>query len=771
MVGKIYIIVVAAICSILLRIQGFHSISISLSLALIYLLYQHRTNGKLQISFLVIFLFFYFNPYYFPTAPPLPLENSIRGKITSIPIFNGPNIKFELTSQNNETFQINYYAKTEQELNDVKSLKYGFKCSFTGTFKDPPQARNFYSFDYRSYLATRKIFFQFVPNYFSTTQCIETNQSTYHLLQRYRQMGINYIKEHFPDASKGMIISLIFGDRGELDADVQQSYQSLGIIHLLAVSGLHIGLVNTSLYFILIRIGMTKERTTELLIVLVPMYSIISGAEPSVIRASSMVIIVLISIRTRLKVSLLDNISVVCLGLLLVNPAYLFQIGFQLSFLVTYALLISGSTIFQRYSSRFWQLVSVTVVAQLISFPLVIYHFYEISLWSLPLNFVYIPFFTFFVMPLAFIIFFSHLFIPQISELLLVLYEFVLIYSHKGLEFINNLPFSSIVLGKPPPYLLVLYYVAIGFLFYLWESSTTKLAFIKGGMAFLTIVTWHWFLPYLKDTGEVTMIDVGQGDSIYLELPHRKAVYVIDTGGHVTFAQEADWQRKEKEFAVGEEILVPYLKAKGVRKIDKLILTHGHYDHIGGAEALLGNINVETLLYGAGPVEGELEQSLLQNFTENGTKIQFVKRGDKWKKNNIEFHVVAPVGGEMNLNDRSIVIYTKIGGLNWLFTGDLEANGESSLVNYYHSLNVDVLKVGHHGSNTSTTEQLLAATNPKIALISVGKGNRFGHPHPDTNSRLKDHNLKVFRTDQHGAIRYVFNGNEGTFQTVLNEER
>lgn len=691
----------------------------------------------------------------------------ITGTIHSLPKHDGNKISFEFKTLENNKVLVNYFAKTEQEKLELKELIYGMNCSLQGQFSVPPEPRNFYAFDYKDYLASHNIHFLFNPSSFPVTNCHKTTLTPYQLLQTYRQAGIKHLSENIPEESRGVIIALVFGDRGEMEHELLEAYQKLGIIHLLAVSGLHVGLISATLYFLLIRIGITKERSTDLLLILLPIYAILAGATPSVLRATAMCIVVLISIKANFRLNPFDGISGVCLLLLVINPAYVHHLGFQLSFLVSFSLIISAKTILRRYTSWVMQLLVVTTLAQGISFPIIVYHFYEISLWSIPLNLLYIPFITFFVLPLSFVIMISSLLSIPLIEPVLLLYNFAISTAHNGLSFVIDFPYSILTFGKPPLYIIVFYYLAIAVNLYVWEKSDSLNQFLKSSSLFFFVVLLHWHVPYLLNEGEITMIDVGQGDSIYIELPRRKAIYLIDTGGVVDIGIKQEGSQRSKSFDVGEDVLLSFLKAKGVRKVDKLILTHGHSDHIGGAEALLGIVPVQTLLYGTGPVEDTFESELLQSYDHQGTKIKFVQNGDFWKTGNYQFTILSPLGGEGSLNDRSVVIYTKIGGLYWLFTGDLEQEGERQLVANYHNLNVDVLKVGHHGSNTSTTEVLLDVINPQYALISVGKRNFYGHPHSEVLSRLNDRQITILRTDQHGSIRYRFDHTGGRFQWLI----
>ncbi|MED3841520.1 DNA internalization-related competence protein ComEC/Rec2 [Niallia circulans] len=288
---------------------------------------------------------------------------------------------------------------------------------------------------------------------------------------------------------------------------------------------------------------------------------------------------------------------------------------------------------------------------------------------------------------------------------------------------------------------------------------------------------WLYCLPLLlmsvqfinnvyPSKGEITFIDVGQGDSILIQLPFNKGTYLIDTGGTVNFPKE-DWQKRKNPYEVGAKTVVPFLKSKGIRTIDKLILTHGDLDHIGGSTAIIEQLHVKEIMYPN--VKGDWsieEEHLLKLVEKKQIPIRFIQAGQKWSTGKESFMVLAPIEKEnLTKNNSSIVLFAKIAGITWLFTGDLEKEGELALMNKYPDLReIDVLKVGHHGSKTSSTSEFMERLKPKIAVISVGINNRYHHPSLDVLTILEDYQVKVFRTDENGGISFYFSEKGGTFE-------
>ncbi|HEU5139055.1 MAG TPA: DNA internalization-related competence protein ComEC/Rec2 [Bacillales bacterium] len=692
-------------------------------------------------------------------------QTHFSGTIASLPELDGDQLTFQMKLRSGEDVRVSYYLQRKSQVPSIRRYRYGMTCSFSGDLTKPAGASNFYAFDYRKYLYRNHIHWQVTPNSLTAATCGNTGYSPYDRIQQWRGAGIRWIETHFPADIRGISEALLFGWRTNVSEDLLQAYRNLGLIHLLAVSGLHVGLVVGALYFLMLRFGITRERGLDLLFLLLPLYALMTGASPSVVRACVMAMVVLAALRLRHRLHALDGISWAALLMLAINPYQLFQTGFQLSFLVSFTLIVSAPFIQNRYHHPLSQLIAISVIAQLAAFPILLYRFYAISLLSLPLNFLFIPFISLIVLPFVSIGFFASMFFPFIGKPLLAVLDYVIQLAHRLLMEIDSWHLGMLVFGKPSLWLVFMLYAAIFYGFVIWESGDRKLRLVKPAVLFIGLCLFQWFSPYLSSTGEVTMLDVGQGDSILIELPHRRAVYLIDTGGKVGFEKEP-WQIQKHSFMVGRDVVLHELKARGIRKIDKLILTHGDKDHSGGAKALFGKVQIGSILFGKGPVEEKDVRQLLVQAEQLGIPVQFVEAGMGWKSGDVVFTILNPIGRRENENNRSIVISAQLGGLKWLFVGDLEKEGEQRVMRGYPNLNIDVLKVGHHGSHTSTTESFLNEISPRVALISVGENNMYGHPSPIVIKRLEVHGVKVLRTDIKGAIRFRFKGDIRDFTWV-----
>ncbi|BCC48888.1 hypothetical protein bcgnr5378_01110 [Bacillus cereus] len=570
----------------------------------------------------------------------------------------------------------------------------------------------------------------------------------------------------FPEQSGAFMNALLFGDRQQMTFEVEEQYQQFGLVHLLAISGSHIVLLMVVVYFILLRSGVTREIATVCLIFFIPIYMILAGASPSVIRASITGVLMLIAFMCSIRLSSLDALSITAICMLIFDPYLVFNIGFQFSFVGSFALLLSAPLLLESGNGVIRNSIYISLISQLVSTPILLYHFGYYSPYSIFLNILYVPFLSLIVLPCSIIILICLPIIPFLAKSFANVLSIGLNLSNDFLSYCESLPFTRLNFGQTPILLVALYCVSIISVLMVWERRISKgMVFIFAGI-FLFISTGHYVYPYFRESGSVTFLDVGQGDAILIRLPYDQEIYLIDTGGTIRLNKE-EWQRKKHEFSVGNDILIPYLQKEGIKKIDKLIVTHGDADHIGAAQELLSNITVKEVVFGRKEQEAILEKAVKKQALEKEVKISEVGEGESWRVNEAEFFVLAPTGKERSENNASIVLWAKLGGITWLFTGDLEEEGEKGLVATYPDLRADVLKVAHHGSNTSSITPFLSAVQPNIAIISVGERNRYGHPHKEVIERFEKMGIEIWRTDKQGAISYVFKEERGTFRSKI----
>lgn len=673
------------------------------------------------------------------------------GVIDSIPVIDGNKMRF-VYKVSGEKLQVSYKLQSEKEKESMAQLTPGMFLKINGTLEQPSVSRNDNAFNYHDYLRQQHIYYVLEPTKLNIVD--KTSNSIKYTLLQIRQEEINSIEQYFSEESAPFVEALIFGERKEFNKDVEQLYQDLGLVHLLAISGSHITLLIVGGYFCLLRIGLTKSKATVILLGVLPMYMVLAGASPSVVRASIVGMIVLCTFLITIRLLAVDILSISLMVMLLLNPYNILNIGFQLSFVISFCLIISSK--YLSSLSPLCMTLAVTVIAQLVALPITLFHFYEISLLSVPLNLLFVPFISFIIFPLSLVSLFLHS-IPLIGVFLISVLDYLIIFSNYVLELVSNFSIFSVVFGKPTFLWTILFSAVLIILFFKIESKQ------KCSITIVCLLSLLVFQYIDTDNSiKVTLIDVGQGDCILLQMKSEN--YMIDTGGTVSFGVE-EWMKQRDPYEVGKDTVVPYLKSIGIRKLDKLIITHGDQDHIGGASAIFDEIKVEELVVGRKVEHTELEKNIMNIAKQRGSNITEVGTGDNWSSGHSQFQVLSPFGDEVEENSRSIVLYTNIGEYRWLFTGDLDIAGEERILKKYPSLEVDILKVGHHGSKTSTSEELLEITTPSIAIISVGENNRYGHPNDEVIERLE--NQIIFRTDELGMITYECKGGHGTFSSHL----
>lgn len=664
----------------------------------------------------------------------------------------GDRLRGEVTERKTgETVLLSYRLASAEEKAAAATIIPGLSCRLTGSLSAPPQARNPGEFDYRAFLATKQVFHVFEPAHNPLKTCIETNRLR-DWPARWRVTLVRHIEETFPEPLAGAAAALLFGERDGLNPDMNDDYKVLGLAHVLAISGLHVTLLTGIVFWVLIRIGVPREQARFLLLFLLPLYALLAGATPPVVRACLMSASLLFFYG---RIQPAAALALAFLFMLFTQPFAVYQAGFQLSFLVTFSLILSASHILQQPGSAVLRSLRLSFLAQLAALPSLLWHFWEVSLLSPVANLIFVPFYTLFFMPLLFVML-PVSFVVPITPLSS--------FANSTLTGINNVAAkladiegASLIIGKPSLEAAVGCLVAVWLLFLLWE----KTACVFWPLLLSLCMMWMLVGEKQSDTGKVTFLDVGQGDSIVIQLPDGRGTYLIDTGGSIPFEKEA-WAKRTDSFSVGEDVVVPFLKREGIRTLDKLMLTHADADHAGAALDVLTHIPADDIIISPGSGKEPLMTSLQQaghNVRESGA-------GEAWRAGDASFRFLWPGDRKYEGNNDSLVLYAEMGGKTWLFTGDLEEQGERALIKQYN-LSVNILKAGHHGSKTSTSPAFIEAVNPDVAVVSAGQNNRYGHPHASVVDTLQQNGVTLYRTDQNGAVTYQYEGNNGFFQVVI----
>ncbi|MCY8959560.1 DNA internalization-related competence protein ComEC/Rec2 [Bacillus atrophaeus] len=683
----------------------------------------------------------------------------LRAVIHEIPKIDGDRMSMVVRTPDGEKWASSYKMESLAEKEKLSQIEPGTSCTFTGSLEKPKNATVPGTFDYKQYLYSQHIHW----NYSITAiQNCSTADGIQYWLLSVRKSLISFVNDHVPESSAGIVQALILGDRFYLMDDVLEAYQKLGVVHLLAISGLHVGIVTAGIFYVLIRIGVTREKAAILLLLFLPVYTILTGAAPSVMRAALMSGLYFIG---SLWGKRMNPSIVICLSyliLLLFNPYHLFQIGFQLSFAVSFSLILSSSIFKKLQSGGLVQLAMVSLIAQLGSLPILIYYFQQFSLISIPMNIIMVPFYTMFVMPFSMIGFLLLSLSEPVGEYLFYWFDYIMCWSDKLIKYAADIEQFTVIAARPNALVLFGLIGSIVVLLTAMEKSPlyqrllSVLLFIA--MLFLVVI-----FPRLDPEGEVDMLDIGQGDSMFISAPYQRGHVMIDTGGILSYLTEP-WREKRHPFSLSEKVLIPFLTAKGIKQLDALILTHADQDHIGEAKVLIERHKVKQLIVPKGFVSEPNDEKVLRTAQQEGIRITEVKRGDTFQIKDLQFLVLSPETPDLNSkNNSSLVLWMKTGHLSWVLTGDLEKEGEQEIMKAFPDLKADILKAGHHGSKGSTGEEFVRQLKPKAAIISAGENNRYHHPHQEVLDILTAHSVRIFRTDQSGTIQYRFKSGFGTF--------
>ena len=608
--------------------------------------------------------------------------------------------------------------ETYSQIND--ELKLGDTIYVKGILTIPNNNTIPNIFNYRKYLYNNGIYHIVIA---TNIEKVANNTNVIYYL---REKILTRINKN--STSSHYLKLFILGDNSSLDEDIINSYQQNGISHLFSISGMHISLFAGILLYFLKRLSYSNHYNYTVVILFLVFYALLVGFSPSVLRSLTMYILHAINKLFNLKIPRNNIMYITLIILLSINPFLIYHIAFQYSYIISLSLVLFAKNI-KSIKNSILKSLYISYISFMVSIPICMYHFYKINILSIILNIVYIPLVSSIIFPLSLISFI----VPKVDAILNI---FIKIVETSSL-FISKFKIGIVYFPKPNLIIIIILYI---FIFALLYNKKNYIIFL--------LLFFYKNSIYFNNNYEIAYLDVGQGDSAFIRFPRNKSNLLIDTGGRID---------SNYKFTLNQTI--PYLNSIGINHIDYLILTHGDYDHMGEAINLVINFKVKKVIFNCGEYN-DLEKELIKVLDKK--KIQYYScikqlNIDKFKLYFLQTKVYD------NENDNSNVIYTELDRYKFMFMGDASTTTEHEILKVYNLTDIDVLKVGHHGSKTSSSIEFINEINPKYSIISVGKNNRYGHPNKETLDNLE--NSKIYRTDQDGSIMFKIKNNKLKVET------
>jgi competence protein ComEC len=588
-------------------------------------------------------------------------------------------------------------------------------------------------------------------------------------MEEWREKIIKHIERVMPQSHKAILVGMLFGGYGGIPREVVADFATTGIVHILSVSGSHIALV-AGVITVLGKGLFGRFIFADKIIPLsaaffITLYAIFCGLTPPVLRSLIMGLIGLGAVCLEREKDAAVALSLSVLGMLIYQPALIYDLSFQLSFSSTAGLVfLNAKTVRLLNFIPLWlaRPLAVTIAAQVGVLPFIAWYFNSFSLSSFVANLIIVPIIEGIVI-LGLFGAFSGMIIGFIGDLCLVMCSLLISLVLQLTAWLAAMPAAKLYVPSVGLVGSVLYYVLLSWVYGYKpkEMLSLKETFQKwpqkSAVVVMLLVLCIIVYNIYPDPLSVHFIDVGQGDAALIVTPHGRAI-LVDTGG--TMGDTTD-------FDIGYRVLLPYLRHYGILDIDYLFLTHGHQDHAGGAAGIAKEVPIKTIILSRENYT-QAVVNLLQA-TSNSSRIAAYE-GQKMEIDGVSIkilHADTGVNGGHSSNEVSSVVQISYGNYSFLFTGDLPSQGEEEMIRSGKDISSVVLKVGHHGAKTSSTGEFLKAVNPEYAVISVGANNSFGHPHEDTIHRLLAQHSKIYRTDQQGAIVFKTNGSTISVETYI----
>lgn len=624
-----------------------------------------------------------------------------------------------------------------------KLLEYGNLIEIKGEYSAPEVARNYKGFDYSQYLKTLNIYGTIKVE---ESKIINKNQLSPILISinNIKEKMIDNANKNMPKRTANLLLGILIGERDNIQEDIIESFRTANLSHILAVSGAHTSYIILGITYLISKSKTPKRIGYIITIINLLIFIIITGASYSVVRACIMAIVVIGAKICYRKENFFTSICISLIIILIQNPFAINDIGLKLSFMGTAGIVIFNKSITNffiklKIKQKIAEALSVTFSAQLMIMPITILNFNIISLTFFISNILASPLLGIIIIFGFISIFISSILNPISKILFLILHIFLelLILVSKVTE---KIPGSSILVKTPNILFAIVYYILILFFNYFFvikqnptrrfHKKIIKIITIKNiknafkviAVVFLIMLLLTRIVRIINPTLKIYFIDVGQGDSTLIVTPKNKKI-LIDGGEGKT------------------NVLFQYLLDRRINKIDYIIFSHFDSDHCNGLIEIIEKMRVENIVMSKQSKESEEYKKILEIIKQKNIKVSSVKAEDKIIiEKNLYIKILNPAEKFefQDLNNNAIVAKLVYKNFSMLFTGDIEKAEENLAKKYKNELKSTILKVAHHGSKTSTSEEFLKYVEPQIALIGVGENNKFGHPNQITIEKLKN---------------------------------
>ena len=612
--------------------------------------------------------------------------------------------KVTLIVKGKEKIQGTYYFNTEKERKKIQeTLNLGDTIKIIGTLSLPREPTTENLFNYKKYLNKQKIYYLIEIDKIIKEK---ENTSLYYKIKNKLEKKITnpYIK------------AFLIGNQDTISSEAKTSYQENGISHLFAISGMQFYLLANFLLRLLKRINIKEKTGYKIVFLILFCYLVLIEKTASIIR--SILFFFIFSINKVWNLSL-NKKTLIILSLsitLLINPFYITEVAFWYSYVISIGLLLFT----KEDQSYLKTLLKTSSLAFFLSIPISLYYFYEINILSIIYNLFYIPFVNIILFPASIITFLCPILEPIYNILILILEESSI--------YLSKITFCKLIFAKIP---IIFYFTYLIIIFIILKTNKKKWKIVL-----IIGLALHYTAPtyYTKDF--IKIIDVSQGDSILIYSKGHTAL--IDTGGKTIYDEN------KKSTSITRYITIPLLKSLGIKKLDYVFLTHGDQDHMGEIDYLYNHFKIEKIYLNLGE-EKEIEKEVIKGIKN----VEKVYQEEMFQIGNFTMYQLNKEWKEENTS--SSVFYVSHKKLNALLMGDATIDTENYLQKNY-KLKTDIIKIGHHGSDTSTSLSFLKTTCPRLAIISVGEDNIYNHPSKEVINRLIKEKIPFLTTIESGTI-------------------